>query len=489
MNLDKHTWMVTGPLTADTGGFGQLYEVESEIGAKAVAKAVPKSPGAERELLFGDSVAAGEYKNVIPVLDSGEHDDFWVIVMPRAEKSLAQRLADTEDILELSETLSILNDVATALAQIDGAVVHRDLKPANVLFHEGAWKLADFGISRYTDASTGDNTRKFSFTDAYAAPEQWEYRHATSAADVYAFGVLAYELLAGHRPFLGPSREDFRHQHLKTTAPELKSGPAKLRYLVEECLSKVEELRPKPRQLLSRLESAAKATPRTGARKLAEISYEHVRENVGRQAAANAESERRELHRQKVDTAARYLHGISDVLEQEILDNAPTAVFDNIVGNAAPPFRVRFGHATLEVSRAEAVQGWDGPFEVIACARVSLTLGATQPGWAGRSHSLWYADAKEAGVFGWFELAFIDTVGMGRSRPVEPFACTPYESEYALKNVMGMMQLAWPVTEVDRVEPNEFVDRWLDWFADAAARKLQQPWQKPEKQCEGTWRR
>lgn len=488
LQLDKHTWTVVGPLAADESGFGRVYEINSETGEDAVAKVVPKASGAQRELLIGDSIQAAGYRNVIPILDSGEHQESWILVMPRAERSLAQLLQE-QDLLDLNASLVILKDIATALAEIDSAIVHRDLKPANILFHAGRWKVADFGISRYANAATSDDTRKFSFTAPYAAPEQWEYRHATGATDVYAFGIIAYELLAGERPFVGPAREDYRGQHLNAPAPELKIGPAKLRYLIEECLDKDPELRPKSRALLSRLESAGQSTRRASASKLAEVSYQHVRRHAQQQAQKNAETERLDQHRRKVQAATRRLYDVTDILEQEIRDNAPTAVFEEIVGNAAPRFEVKLGPANLRVGRIESIDGWKGPFTVLATASISLSMPTNRYGWSGRSHSLWYCDAHEEGVFSWFELAFMDNAFSSSRRSFEPFACSPHESEYALKNVVGTMQAAWPVTKIDRSEPDEFIERWLSWFADAAAGKLQRPSTMPEKHAEGTWRR
>ena len=81
-----------------------------------------------------------------------------------------------------------------------GRVVHRDIKPANILLLDIRWCLADFGISRYAEATTISDTRKFNLTPAYAAPEQWRHATVTNATDGYAFGVVAYELFASKRP-------------------------------------------------------------------------------------------------------------------------------------------------------------------------------------------------------------------------------------------------------------------------------------------------
>ncbi|MFE7560821.1 protein kinase [Kitasatospora sp. NPDC057500] len=91
-------------------------------------------------------------RNVVPVIDQGEHDGQWAIVMPRADKSLGQHLAESGGTLPLDEVVQVLRDVAAALADLDGDVVHCDLKPANILLLDGVWCLADFGMARITDA-------------------------------------------------------------------------------------------------------------------------------------------------------------------------------------------------------------------------------------------------------------------------------------------------------------------------------------------------
>lgn len=487
MKLENRCWDVLGPLQGDRAGFGRLLEVRSQDGLDGVAKVVAKVPGAKRELLVGDSIAAAQYRNVIPVIDTGEFEDNWVLVMPRADYSLAQYLERLESALPIDEAMQILKDIATALAEINGTIVHRDLKPANVLFHEGVWKLADFGIARYGEASTAASTRRSSFTPAYAAPEQWESIHATSAADVYAFGVVAFELLTGACPFTG-SVEDLREQHLKSVAPELTVGTARVRILIEECLYKDPDLRPKPRAVLARLAGAETASEAGGAAKLAEFSQRRARELSQEQARLAEYRDQQARNQLKFDTAASALDVLARRLRAGIEDNAPAASFENIVGNNAPLFRVELGDATLTFDRARPIDNWDEPFRVFAYAHIEVTFGGLRSSWLGRSHSLWFGDPHEPGRFGWYELAFMESPLLNRSPQVEPFARSPYESQTAFQNVVGGMQLAWPVVEVDRAEPDEFLQRWLGWFADAANGTLRAPSTMPERETNDSWR-
>ena len=82
-----------------SGGYGRVYELAGGD-EPAVAKFVPKAPGADRELLFID---LEDVRNVVPIIDSGEYQDAWVLVMPRAEKSLRQLLLDSGGVLDLDD--------------------------------------------------------------------------------------------------------------------------------------------------------------------------------------------------------------------------------------------------------------------------------------------------------------------------------------------------------------------------------------------------
>lgn len=104
----------------DGGGFGRVYLARSsEVHDDAVAKLVPKSPGAEREFLFVD---LGDARNVVPVLDSGESDDDYVLVMPRAEMSLRAHLAEHGKLSE-PDAIAVLSDITAALEDLDRRVV------------------------------------------------------------------------------------------------------------------------------------------------------------------------------------------------------------------------------------------------------------------------------------------------------------------------------------------------------------------------------
>lgn len=489
VRLERQMWRIGDRLGG--GGFGQVYEAQGPDGVDRVAKLVPKEPGAERELLFGDALNAAASPNVVPVVDRGETDDAWVIIMPRAEKSLRQHLeAHGEPTLELGEIAEILSHVAAALAHLAGEIVHRDIKPENVLLLDGSWCLADFGISRYAAATTGANTRKFSLTPAYGSPEQWRGERATSASDVYALGAMAYELLAGHPPFPGPDVEDFREQHLQETPAPLASGTGRLRTLIEECLYKEPAARPTPSNLLARLERARDEPRSVGATRLAQAN-----QAVAQRAAQShiEEASRREtlLRRSRIasDGERAYAAFVLPMLEA-IESDAPAAKVARGEGNGTMAFVARLGDGTLGMSNPAPVGEWEGPFSVVASAVLTVRRqDANQFGWTGRSHSLWFCDAFEADRFSWCELAFMESPFSGDRPSFEPYAGEPDQVGIAFSNVMGTMQLAWGLDELDRDDPAELIDRWLGWFADAVEGRLHRPSSMPERRGERAWRR
>src|SRR6266566_2029017 len=104
----ERTWTMGDRI--DGGGFGQVYLVTSD-GGEAVAKLVPKAPGADRELLFSN---ISDVRNVVPIIDSGEHEGYWVLVMPRAEMSLREHLHNSGGSLSVPDSIEALKDVCDA---------------------------------------------------------------------------------------------------------------------------------------------------------------------------------------------------------------------------------------------------------------------------------------------------------------------------------------------------------------------------------------
>jgi tRNA A-37 threonylcarbamoyl transferase component Bud32/tetratricopeptide (TPR) repeat protein len=207
----------------------------------------------EREMRLAASL---QQANIVPLLTSGEADGLAYYTMPYVDgQSLRARLA--QGPVAIPEVLSILRDVARALAYAHAhGTVHRDIKPDNILLSGGTAVVADFGIAKaiqaartstetaaYTTAATLTQLGTSIGTPAYIAPEQAAGDpHVDHRADLYAFGCVAYELLAGHPPFHGMPPHKLLAAHMgqpPRPVQELRSDtPTALAALVMQCLAK-----------------------------------------------------------------------------------------------------------------------------------------------------------------------------------------------------------------------------------------------------------
>ncbi len=482
----SRTWVVGDRVGG--GGFGQVYQVKSGE-EEAAAKLIPKAPGADRELLF---VNLADVRNVVPIIDSGEHEDYWVLVMPLAEMSLREHLDRSGRLLAVPDAIEALKDICEALADLDGRVVHRDLKPENVLRLDGRWCLADFGISRYAEATTAPDTQKFALSPPYAAPERWRSERATASTDVYAVGVMAYEMLAGSRPFPGPSLERYRDQHLHAEPPHLADVPAAFSALVDECLYKAPGARPTAANLRARLDRVAQQPQSEGVARLEDANRAEVRRQGAasrHQSEAQTEGERRAA---LAAAAERSFERISIALRDAITAAAPAATLSASQGGS---WSIRLNLAELRLSpvtrhRPGDWGGWQAPaFDVVSTASLDLKIPANQSQYEGRTHSLWFGDIQHAGSYGWFESAFMITPGIPWRGRQNPFALDPgEESAKAVGPGMAEYQVAWPFTQLIVGELDEFIDRWAGWFGDAAEGRLNHPSTMPERQPTGSWR-
>ena len=143
------------------------------------------------------------YKHILPLLAAGRHESYAFLVMPYIQGgTLKDRLE--RGPLSLEEASSIFEQLADALSYMHSYnILHRDIKPENILLDgNGSVYLADFGIASYTDESgIGENGRVMG-TPMYMAPELC-YGHASVSSDVYALGILLYQMFTGQVPFDG----------------------------------------------------------------------------------------------------------------------------------------------------------------------------------------------------------------------------------------------------------------------------------------------
>jgi eukaryotic-like serine/threonine-protein kinase len=232
------------------GGMSTVFVArDNSLGRDVVVKVLPYELAAsvsvdrfKREIMLS---AALQHPHIVPVLSAGEADGLPFFIMPFVEgESLRARLA--RGPLSVREAVSILKDVSRALVYAHGrGIIHRDIKPDNILLSSGSATVTDFGVAKALSASregtpaqnrTGTITLVGTSigTPSYMAPEQAAGDPATDhRADLYALGIVGYEMLVGTPPFHGRSPQQL-------LAAQLTEAPAPIsqrRYDVPEALA------------------------------------------------------------------------------------------------------------------------------------------------------------------------------------------------------------------------------------------------------------
>lgn len=240
------------------GGMSRVFvATDRSLGRKVVIKVLPPelTAGVNRERFRREIQVAAQlqHPHIVTLLSAGEHEDLLYYTMPYIEGE-SLRHALEKGPLAVKEVVRILHDVVDALAYAHArGVIHRDIKPGNIL-RQGAHALVtDFGVAKALNASrpiSGITSAGMAIgTPAYMAPEQLAGDpSADNRIDIYAVGLLAYELLTGESPFTGPSPAATMAAQL-TRVPEplyqiCPDVPPPLSAIIMQCLAKEPEQRP-----------------------------------------------------------------------------------------------------------------------------------------------------------------------------------------------------------------------------------------------------
>ncbi len=236
-----------------TGGMGQVWRGYDEHFERPVAVKVLRPEFAAEhafvERFRAEARTAGrlEHPNIAAVVDYGEqtgpHGEPTgaYLVMELVEGEPLSAILRRESPLGTDRVLGLLTQAGAGLqAAHDGGVVHRDVKPANLLVTpDGRLKITDFGIARAAGALSLTRTGTVLGTAHYLSPEQVQGHSASPASDLYALGVVAYECLAGHRPYEGDSPLEVALAHQRDPVPSLPPGvPPAVAALVLRAMAK-----------------------------------------------------------------------------------------------------------------------------------------------------------------------------------------------------------------------------------------------------------
>ncbi len=259
------------------GGMGEVYLARDTVLGRRVALKVIRAArvrteaARQRVLEEARATARFNHPHIVTIHAVGEAAGRPYVALEYLEgQTLAQRLAEQRPAQ--AEAIRIGRAVASAMTEAHAqGVQHRDLKPGNVfLTRDGRIRVLDFGLARpdlAADSGDPDGTGRDplashpsspSGTPAYMSPEQWGGDPVTTAADVWALGVMLFELVAGRRPYDDPDPVTIGEQVLAPDPPPpvdaFEPCPADLAQLVADCLRKQPQARPRATDVLARLD-------------------------------------------------------------------------------------------------------------------------------------------------------------------------------------------------------------------------------------------
>ena len=250
------------------GGMGEVWKAHDQILGRVVAIKILKEEYSgdpaflNRFRAEARHTALLSHEGIANVFDYGEEGGSAYLVMELVPGQPLSAVIEREQVISPDRTLSMIGQTANALAVAHRqGLVHRDVKPGNILvMPDGRVKITDFGIARLADQVPLTATGQVMGTAQYLAPEQATGQQATGSSDIYALGVIGYELLAGRRPFSGESQIAIALAQVNDAPPPLpESIPRPTRALIASMLAKDPADRPADAESLSRAVDAIRA--------------------------------------------------------------------------------------------------------------------------------------------------------------------------------------------------------------------------------------
>jgi len=254
------------------GGMSHVYRardtvIERAVVVKILTEDASADPESKARFLHEAKIAGGiQHENIVSVFDYGDHAGRPYIVMEYLEGEDLRNAIRDNHTGNLANRLRIATDIASALEYVhERGIIHRDIKPENVhIAKSGKVKLMDFGIAKTANLSL-TRTGMAMGTPYYMAPEQVAGRATTPLIDIYAFGMLFYELLTGARGVQGDTMEQLFYQIMNVPLDpamlENAGAPPSIRDLVLRCTAKPPEQRPQTMREV--IDVLRRATPRS----------------------------------------------------------------------------------------------------------------------------------------------------------------------------------------------------------------------------------
>lgn len=256
------------------GGMGEVWEATDLVIGRTVAIKILKDEYMsdptflERFRAEARHAALVNHEGIANVFDYGEEEGSAYLVMELVPGEALSTILERERVLATDRVLDIVAQTSNALHAAHAAgLVHRDIKPGNLLITpDGRVKITDFGIARIADQVPLTATGQVMGTVQYLSPEQASGHAASPTTDIYSLGIVAYEALAGRRPFTGESQVAIAMAQINETAPDLPVTVSEpVRNLVYSCIAKNPADRPASAAHLARAAQALRRGDVAGA--------------------------------------------------------------------------------------------------------------------------------------------------------------------------------------------------------------------------------
>lgn len=256
-----------------SGGMANIFKVQAGKGTKKQFLALKlmkeeyrlDDTQRNRFLKEGQIVDNIRHPHIVQILERGEFDSNLYIAMELLEGRTLDRMLEERGRLPLKESVAIILQLLDALSAIHSAkIVHRDLKPANIMLvkkdgSDDFVKVLDFGLAKTQSLTKVTESGMVVGTLNYLSPEQLLNARYSTASDIYALGVVFYEMLTGTRPYKGDTALDIMRAIFKGDVKEpkeLRAGiPGKLNRILMQLIDREPENRPSAEALISMLEA------------------------------------------------------------------------------------------------------------------------------------------------------------------------------------------------------------------------------------------
>ncbi len=234
------------------GAMGVVYKakdplIDREVAIKTINLSLAQEEREEYEARFyQEAKAAGRlgHPNIVTIYDVGRSEDIAYIAMEYLHGRELRDILNDNSRLPVAQVADIAAQVATGLSYAhEHGVVHRDIKPSNVMvLRDGRVKITDFGIARMASAAVRTQTGMVLGSPKYMSPEQVMGKLTDQRSDIFSLGVMLYEMLTGHAPFMGENVNAIMYQTLNTVPvppstlnPEV---PEMMNFIVAKALTK-----------------------------------------------------------------------------------------------------------------------------------------------------------------------------------------------------------------------------------------------------------